>query len=120
MLLRKSLKNGHNNLYFHLYATEMSYKLFSHLTPLSCRGAANALTPTFENTSLTKQLQIYSLLGNLIKYDYNNLYLHPKPFIIIEAIKALSAPARMFVKETEVVSIFHFYSSCWKPKNNQT
>ena len=38
LFFQKSLKNGCNNLYFHRYSFNMSYKSFSYLTPLSRRG----------------------------------------------------------------------------------
>ena len=44
LLFRKSVKNGCNNLYFHPYPFDVSYKSFSYLTSLSHRDPVNLST----------------------------------------------------------------------------
>ena len=77
LLFRMSLKNGCNNHYFYPYTFNMSYKWFPHLTSLSCRGPVDPSTPIFGNINLTEATNvIFLLLGNSIKNNFKNLYLH--------------------------------------------
>ena len=57
LLLRKSLKNGYNKLYFLLYTFDMNYKPFYCLTSLSLRGPLNPSIPTFSNNNLTEAMR---------------------------------------------------------------
>ena len=72
LLFEKSLKNDCNNLYFHPYTLNMSYKPFSYLTSFSHSGPVN-LSTLLAISVWQKQRQFYFSLGNSIKNGWNDL-----------------------------------------------
>ena len=82
LLFQVSVKNGCNNLYFHSSTFDMIYILFFYTTSLFV-VVRWIPQPQFLTMSIwQKQWRFYLLLGKSIRNDYNNLYLHNKPFKI--------------------------------------
>lgn len=74
-LFQKLRNNGCNNLYFHLYTFDMSYKLVSYLTLLSECGLLNSLTPFTSNINLTE-----AITNLLVPWKSNQKLLQYSPF----------------------------------------
>ena len=73
-LFQKLRNNGCNNLYFHLYTFDMSYKLVSNVSFPWQPG--KSVNPNFPNINLTKKIEIYFLFQKLRNNGCNNLYFH--------------------------------------------
>ena len=72
-----SVKNGPKNLCLHPKLFNTTFKPYSYLMSLSCRGPVNTSTPFFFPISiLEKQLETNLLFQMSLRNGFNKLYFH--------------------------------------------